>query len=106
MVKGSIITAGEFYGKEVIIPRIKLSPSEAELPFRMMRLQLPIRLAFAVTINKSQCQTLRKAALYLPTDIFTHGQLYVALSHVSEGARGIVVMSTKQMNIVYREVFE
>ena len=38
-------------------------------------------LAFALTINKPQGQTLDHVGLYLPTPVFSHGMLYVTLSH-------------------------
>ncbi|EDV25130.1 uncharacterized protein TRIADDRAFT_24849 [Trichoplax adhaerens] len=71
----------------------------------MSRLQLPIGLAFAITINKSQCQTLTKIGLHFKTPIFSHGQLYIALSRVRAGPRRITVYKRKQSNIVYNEVF-
>jgi ATP-dependent DNA helicase PIF1 len=42
--------------------------------------QYPIKLAWAITIHKSQGQTFNKVIIDLGNGAFTHGQLYVALS--------------------------
>ncbi|MDC1296408.1 hypothetical protein N8Z57_02645, partial [Pseudomonadota bacterium] len=44
--------------------------------------QYPIKLAWAVTIHKSQGQTFENVILNLDTGSFAHGQTYVALSRV------------------------
>jgi ATP-dependent DNA helicase PIF1 len=37
-------------GEDVLLPRIPMIPTD--MPFEFKRLQLPVRLAFAMTINK------------------------------------------------------
>lgn len=49
---------------------------------RMRGIQFPFRLAFAMTINKSQGQTFNRVGLLLRNPVFSHGQLYVAASRV------------------------
>jgi ATP-dependent DNA helicase PIF1 len=49
------ILSGTHRGQTAFIPRIFLvTSSDCDLPFTLRRLQFPIRLAFAMTINKSQ----------------------------------------------------
>jgi ATP-dependent DNA helicase PIF1 len=42
--------------------------------------QLPLRVAYAITIHKSQGQTFDKVCIDLDRGAFAHGQLYVAIS--------------------------
>uniref|UniRef100_A0A2S2QD14 ATP-dependent DNA helicase PIF1 n=1 Tax=Sipha flava TaxID=143950 RepID=A0A2S2QD14_9HEMI len=69
-------------GQRILLPRIDLTPSDSTLPFSFTRRKFPIRIAFAMTINKAQGQTLDKVGLYLPQPAFSHDQLYIAMSRV------------------------
>jgi ATP-dependent DNA helicase PIF1 len=62
------------------LPRIDLITAPGTMPFILRRRQFPIKLAFAVTINKAQGQSLKVTGIYLPTPVFSHGQYYVANS--------------------------
>ena len=75
------ILTGDKVGQITFIHRISLT-SERDYPFKFQRRQFPIKLAFAMTINKSQGQTFKKIGIDLRRYIFTHGQLYAALSRV------------------------
>uniref|UniRef100_K3Z0C7 ATP-dependent DNA helicase n=1 Tax=Setaria italica TaxID=4555 RepID=K3Z0C7_SETIT len=67
------IVLGLHAGKRVFLPRILLCPSDDEMfPFQFKRKQIPVRLSFAMTVNKSQGQTIPNVGVYLPTPVFSH----------------------------------
>jgi ATP-dependent DNA helicase PIF1 len=75
------IAVGEHAGKRIFLPRMPLCPSDDDMfSFKMKRKEFPIRLSFAMTINKAQGQTIPHVGVYLLEPVFSHGQLYVTLS--------------------------
>ena len=104
------LLGGDYDDELRIISRIELTSIEGDLSFILTRRQFPVQLCFAMTINKSQGQLLNTVGLDLRLPIFCHGQLYVALSRVTDVARMTVLLSEeserKMNNIVYFEVLE
>jgi len=64
-------------GELVLTPRIPIVPTD--FPFAFKRLQCPVKTCFAITINKSQRQTLKVSGVDFQSEVFSHGQLYVEL---------------------------
>ena len=106
------LIGGDHDGDIAFIPRITLTPSTTSNPgvtFMLRRRQFPVRLAFAMTINKSQGQSAKYIGLDLRCPVFAHGQLYVALSRATSGSRIRAVLPAdtphlRTMNVVYPEV--
>ena len=124
-IEFEIVTEGAHKGNIEALPRIDFTTSESDFPFILNRRQFPIRLAFAMTINKAQGQSLKRVGIYLKRPVFAHGQLYVALSRAAIPSETRVLIEpqpTQQdkvecsednpnqpiyftANIVYKEVF-
>ena len=64
------VVIGTNAGERVFIPRIVMSTVDTNLSFILKRRQFPIKLAFSITINKSQGQILQKIGLHLPKSVF------------------------------------
>ena len=90
--------------------RMRVKRSKIEF----LRLQFPLKLAYAITIQRAQGLTLEKVLLHLYAHLFAHGQLHVALSRVRK--RDNIKVCARQSlqttagtftrNVVFREFVE
>ena len=105
------LLGGGHDGEMALIPRISLSPSiqGANFSMKLTRRQFPVQLAFAMTINKAQGQSVSYVGLDLRTPVFAHGQLYVAFSRAKSPHRVKVLLHEPTVNchvqnVVYPEI--
>ncbi|XP_074356514.1 uncharacterized protein LOC141696244 [Apium graveolens] len=106
------VICGTFVGSKHFIPRMELSPSDTKMSFKLVRKQMPLQICYAMTINKSQGQSLKTVGLYLPKSVFSHGQYYVAISRVTSSTGLTIFVDDESgaatnitQNVVYKEVF-
>ena len=105
------LMSGTHAGETNFIPRIRLISEEADIPFPLCRLQFPVRLAFTMSINKAQGQSLQYVGLDFRSAVFTHGQFYVAMSRATSVHRVKAIWDDNKeaavtKNIVYQEVLQ
>ena len=108
VIEGKIL-GGSFDGQVHLIPRIDMTSNEDELPYIInKRRQFPVRLCFAMTINKSQGQSFEVLGVDLRCQVFSHGQFYVAMSRVTDVRQLTVCTSDmcprESVNLVYPEL--
>ncbi|GFQ96604.1 ATP-dependent DNA helicase [Trichonephila clavata] len=70
VIQATVLT-GCAKGEDVFIPRIPIIPSDSTAQFK--RIQFLLKLCFAITINKSQGQSLGIAGIDLKIPCFSHG---------------------------------
>ena len=113
-------TLNEPTSRYLLIPRItfkfRLKYGES---YQLTRVQIPLRLAYAMTFNKSQSQTIDKILIDCRNEPFAHGHAYVAFSRVRDCKNVRVFINDDQLeqsgiihgelmpiitNIVYQEI--
>lgn len=103
------IIGGDHHGEIALIPHIRMNPGQnSQFNFCLWRLQFPVALAFAIMINKAQGQSVHYVGVDLHMPVFTHGQLYVALSRSTSHNHVHILLphdSPNQVqNIIYNEI--
>ena len=102
---------GPLAGTCVFLPRITLTSKNMSFPFVFQQRQFLCQLAFAISINRSQEQTMNRVGLYLSTPVFSYSQLYIACSRVTSHQNLQIYLDTPEIdgctkNIVYPEIFQ
>jgi ATP-dependent DNA helicase PIF1 len=102
------IVGGSHAGIVLHISQVTTSSIGNCWPFTLLRRQFPVQLAFAMTINKAQGQTMGTVGIYLLEPVFTHGQLYVALSRTTSVDNVSMHCPNEESmtNVVYTELLK
>ena len=100
--------------KTVMLFRMPMEPKQKQFNFRWMRTQFPVAPAFAMTISKSQGQTIpNNVSVLLKYPIFSHGSLYVAMSRVTDPKKLKLFLPNRSLpkehktytkNVVYKDL--
>jgi len=100
-------TPGTNPGADILLPRITF---KERLPsgHTLCRRQFPLAPAYASTFHSCQGLTLDSVGVDLTQDVFTHGQLYTALSRIRHRSDAIVRLPMPECstttNVTYKEL--
>ena len=100
------------FPKEFIIPRIRFQVKLKFGGFVLIRTQFPLRLAYAMTKNKSQGQSIPFTLNDIRHNPFSHGHLYVSMSRATDADSTAFFCNEDQIfengvvvaNVVYQEM--
>ena len=98
--------------KTFLIPRIKFKVKLRFGGFELIRTQFPLRLAYAMTKNKSQGQSIPNSLNDIRNPPFSHGHLYVSMSRATDVDQVCFFCNDNQIeedsiivdNVVYQEM--
>jgi ATP-dependent exoDNAse (exonuclease V) alpha subunit len=93
-------------GEDVLIPRISFTH---HLPsgHTLLRRQFPLAAGYAATFNSCQGLNLDAVAVDLTRPVFSHGQLYTALSRIRNRTNAIIRLRPGEhtaLNVTYPEL--
>ena len=93
-------------GEDVFLPQIPLIPSNVNLPFEFNQLQFPVKVCFAMSINKAQGQPFEGSRTLPPsTLLFPRPVLCGLLSRVGSPSNLFInAPGGETRNVVYNEV--
>jgi hypothetical protein len=91
-------------GETLLLSRIPLRSKDNDFPFIMQRLQFLVQLAYALTYNRAQGQSLKRCGILLNKSLLTHLQLYVGLSRVGD-PKGLLVYVNQTEFESYEDIF-
>ena len=90
-----LILTGRSRGARAVLPRIPLTPSDWALPVRVARRQFPLRLGWAMTMNKAQGQTLQRCFSELSAVV------PVVSDFICRSANGPLLTKTKHLPFIF-----
>jgi len=93
--------SGKFKNKTIFLSSIIIIPNDTGYSFTTKRHQFPI-MTFALTINKAQGQSFKQIGIYLSSNVFSHGKLYVAFSRATKQSGVIVELEDDSINTTYK----
>ena len=107
VVSVQVITKNGPSPEEVILPRINFTYAIPGSGFTLCRKQFPLAPAYATTFNSCQGLTLDKVGVDVTNPVFSHGQLYTALSRIRKRQDGMLRIrrdASTVENVTYSEL--